>query len=198
MFDAIITVVVTPLIAALVFYIRKSIELSAWKFELQTKQSIIPYSQRIAFDKLIQQQLDKLHNSLGADAVVYCKIHNGEFYADKRHVLKFSGVLESASTVSYKEQLQNRLICDAPVFFADLDKDGIAYGEISDDKICVGFSRILKALGVVSYAAAQVSLNNGVPSAIIIAFYKNSIEHSKLEENAAWLKQEFNTMKAII
>lgn len=145
----------TPLIVALASIITTmGLGLRSWiKYKLdeaKNKSNGRKFSEQLIYHKHVKSELDRLREKFKAQACLATKFHNGQYYIDGKHILKWSTVLDSKGG-SFREALQNRLTTDSPVFFGDLKETNLVFCQDLEQLKCDGMRRLMESLQVKAF-----------------------------------------------
>lgn len=148
------------------------------------------FSEQLIYHKYVKTQLDELSTKFGAKACLAAKFHNGQYYTDGKHILKWSVVLVDSAGETYRDTLQNRLTSDSPVFFGDLKEKNFVFSKV-DQLSCDGMRRLLSSLNIESFIAVLSGDNF-----VFLIFEDEEITINK--DKAELIRQDVSTFAEFI
>lgn len=181
-----ITIIIGGLIWALQAFVRYRIKVAKHKDEDRK------FSDQLIYHRHVKTKLIELRYKFNAAACLASKFHNGQYYIDGKHILKWSSVIDTGAK-HFREALQNRLTVDSPVFFGDLKEHDLVFREDIDQLNCDGMKRLLKSLNIKAFMAVLCGNN------FVFVFYTDGEQTPSItKEKTQLLKQEFSTFSQYI
>lgn len=181
-----ITVFITALVWAFRSFVTHRIEVA------KNKDNERKFSDQLIYHRHVKSQLIDLRQRFNATACLASKFHNGQYYIDGKHILKWSSVIDTGAK-HFSEALQNRLTADSPIFFGDLKENSTVFCKEIEQLNCDGMRRLLQSIGVKAFMAA-ICQNN-----FVFVFYTDPDQEPAInKERAELLKQEFSTFSQYI
>ncbi|MCH2044813.1 MAG: hypothetical protein MK212_11910 [Saprospiraceae bacterium] len=156
------------------------------------KSSGRKFSEQLIYHRYVKTQLDKLRERFNAQACLAAKFHNGQYYIDGKHILKWSIVLDSNGR-QFRENLQNRLTTDSPVFFGDLKENNLVFCKELEQLKCDGIRRLMESLKIKAFMVVLCG-----DSFVWIIYTKIPNQQSINKEQCELLRQECSTFAEYI